>query len=74
MSFSSALLSLNTIFFIQGPYIGRMMWISTRNSYPGGPFAYYNASINNPVAVLGDVAQTIAGTLNSGLLESLLIS
>jgi hypothetical protein len=73
--YSSVLLLLNTASFIQVPYISQMMWISTRNSYPGGPAAYYaNTSYINPVSILGNIAQTIAATLNSGLLESFLIS
>jgi hypothetical protein len=73
MSFSSVLLLLNAMYFIQESYIGQMMWINTRNSYPNGPLVYYNASANNPVAVLGNIAQTIAAALNSALLESFLI-
>jgi hypothetical protein len=73
ISYSSVLLLLNTIYFIQEPYIGQVMWIKTRNSYPGGPLAYYYLSFNAPISVLGDITQTIASTLNSGLLESFLI-
>jgi hypothetical protein len=68
------LLLLNTIYFIEVPYLGQMAWINTRNSYPGGPAVYFNISSNNPISVLGNIAQTIAATLNSGLLESFLIS
>jgi hypothetical protein len=73
ISYSSLLLLLNTMYFIPWPYIGQMMWIMVRSNYPGGPLAYYtSASVNNPVAVLGNIAQTIAATLNSALLESFL--
>lgn len=69
ISFSSVLLLLNTVYFIQMPYIGRMMWIVTRNSYPDGPFAYYNLEVPRaPVDLLSNIAQTIGVTLNESLL------
>jgi hypothetical protein len=75
ISYSSVLLLLNTASFIQEPYISRMMWITTRDIYPGGPAAYYNNTLGSDlVTVLGNIAQTIAITLNSGLMESFILT
>lgn len=67
--FSSVLLLLNTLSFVQGPYTGLMMWIVMRNDYPGGPFAYDQfESARTFVSLLGNIAQTLGATLNDGLL------
>jgi hypothetical protein len=71
IAFSSILLLLNTVFFLESPYIGRLMWVTTRSTYPGGPFGYYNTEApTNRVSLLGDAAQNLAITLNDGLLAS----
>jgi hypothetical protein len=69
--FSSILLLLNTLSFVEWPYTGQMMWIKVRDSYPGGPLAYYEVEPGQtPVDIIGDIAQTIAATLNDSLLVS----
>jgi hypothetical protein len=71
--FSTLSLLFNTIYFAQLPYTGQMMWIVTRNTYPGGPLTYYNVkSEGTPINVLGNIAQNLALALNDGLLVSLI--
>jgi hypothetical protein len=69
-SFSSVLLLLNTMYFIQWPYIGQMAWINTWDTYPNDPLQYYSTSYNDPVIVLSSMAQIITVILNNSLLES----
>jgi hypothetical protein len=72
--FSSVLLLLNTLSFVEWPYTGQVMWIKVRDSYPGGPLAFYGIEPSKiPVDVIGNVAQTLAATLNDGLLVSFLV-
>lgn len=67
--FSSVQLLLNAIVFMATPYSGMMAWIGTRDHFPGGPFAYFNSeALVDRVSLLGNMTQTIAGTLNDGLL------
>lgn len=74
--FSSVLLLLNTIYFIASPYSGQLVWIVTRSTRPGGPFAYFVSAEGSQslIGILSNVAQTIAATLNDGLLESFVLT
>lgn len=72
--FSSVLLLLNTIFFTHLPYTGLMMWDVMRNRFPGGPSTYYRLeSESTLINLLSNIAQSLALTLNDGLLVSSLL-
>jgi hypothetical protein len=69
--YTSILLLLNTVYFMGMPHTGQVMWTTPIDDHPGGSFTYYNTeSPRTPIILLSNIAQTLAATLNSGLLES----
>jgi hypothetical protein len=61
ISYGSALLLFNTIFFLSNPLLGLMMWIKCRSTYSDGPWQYYEQyETNASFMMLGSVSQSIA--------------